>query len=90
MSDGEQTCQCCRWAISRQEQAYVANGRIACQQCDERLKTETHPASKQTQAGGRRPSAHNGHQPAKNRASPAQVTKSIIRFFIWMVNAKLF
>jgi hypothetical protein len=48
MNAGEETCQYCRRSISRQEQAYVVDGKVACEQCDKRLRMSSPPASEQT------------------------------------------
>jgi hypothetical protein len=44
MSTGEETCQYCQRSIGQQRQTYVVHGKIACEQCDKKLKAGNHPA----------------------------------------------
>ena len=38
MNTEEETCEYCQRNITRQEEAYVLNGMIACEQCDKKLR----------------------------------------------------
>jgi hypothetical protein len=84
MNAAEETCQYCQRGIHREEQAYVLNGKIACQQCDEKSRTEAHPVSDKTESGECHAGAHDSHQSTKNRASTPEVIRGIIEYVIFI------
>jgi hypothetical protein len=45
----QETCEYCRRPIGRQEQAYVLDGKIACEQCDRKLRVD--PRSRGSDVG---------------------------------------